>query len=248
MKKLTLLSLSFAALAASSQAAVIAQYDTFTVSSGATVSTDASSGTSWTTSSLIDQATGTGALGNGNQTTTNRQVRGTAGDRLSLSNAREADSGTPTGTIGESTWFTFSVTADASFAMDFTGQTASADTFADRSISSSNGANYNLYFSLDGGSNWTQVGGTQVGASTSGTTLTGPVQVVFDLSAIGQQTGTVDFLFDPVSTGAGNGTEAQRSIQFDNLVVNANIAAVPEPASTSLLGLAGMAMLLRRRR
>lgn len=226
-------------------AAIVAQYNSFTTASGATVSTDASAQTDWTTTVLTDNATGTGALGQGNQAGANRQTDdfgGGAGQAIGFSNNREGDSGTPTGSIGESTWLTFTVTAAGGKQLDFSGQTATADTYATTSIGGAS-ADWTLYYSLDSGTTWISLG-TQTGASsTSGdSTATG---VSWNLGAVGTQT-SVDFLIDPVSTSATNGNYNQRGVAMGNFALNAT--AVPEPSSAALLGLGGLALVFRRRK
>jgi len=45
----------------------------------------------------------------------------------------------------------------------------------------------------------------------------------------------------------GTGGGSQAAIQYDNLGVTGEVVAIPEPSSTALLGLGGLALILRRR-
>lgn len=240
------------ALATSGQAAVVASYtfDPNTVADDvASVTDDVSAQTDWSTSSLIDQATGIGALSASNQTGTNRTVTtGATANMLSLSSNREGDAQTPVlaGGDNESTWMSFTITPGAGINLDFSGNSATVDTYANQGgLGGTVSADWTLYFSTDGGTSWTSLGTNAGAATTGGNQNIGPVALSWDLSAIGSQTSAIDLIIDPVSTAATNGNVAQRGVSFDNLVVNADV--IPEPSS-SLLGLLGLSLALRRRR
>ncbi len=238
----------FLALGQSAHAAVIANYDFEPNNlSGTQADIDGSAQTDWTTSILFDNAIGTGAVGAPNQDPLNRDLfTGNTGNFLALSSNREGDTGVPTGTTGESTWFTFDVTPSTGTTFDFTGQTASIDTYAFNSLGSGTSAtDWTLYFSLDGGSSFSSLGtfaGATAGPS-AGTT--GPVALSWSLDSLGTQTGTVTFLLDPVSTAQTNGVVEQRATGFDNLLVEAEViptTSEPVPEPLTILG-AGTAVI-----
>jgi hypothetical protein len=249
-----LVTLSFGlALATSGHSAVIASYtfDPNTVAdSVASVTADTSAQTDWSTTSLMDQATGIGALSASNQTGTNRTVTiGATASMLSLSSNREGDAQTPilVGGNNESTWLSFTITPGAGVTLNFSENSATVDTYANHGagLGGTVSADWTLYFSTDGGSSWTSLG-TNAGAATNGASQNiGPVPLSWDLSPIGTQTSAVALIIDPVSTGSTNGNVAQRGVSFDNLVVNADV--IPEP-SAGLLALLGLNLALRRRR
>jgi hypothetical protein len=243
---LTLGSLVTLNLTSSAKAAIIASFDFDPDAiSGTQVDIDDSAQTNWTTSILLDNATGTGAVGQGNQTITNRDLTiGNTNNLILFSSNREGDSGTPTGTIGESTWLTFSVTPSANTSFDFTGENATIDTYALNTLGGVSSTDWILYFSLDGGTSYTSLGTFAGQSATASAGLTGPLQLSWSLDTIGVQTGTVDFLIDPVSTGGTNGAVSQRSTGFDNLLINATVTTsntqVPEPSS--ILALFGLGL------
>ncbi|WP_058556584.1 hypothetical protein [Thiohalocapsa sp. ML1] len=227
-----------AALSANpSQAAIVALYDFDPNNrSGTTVDLDGSAQTTWTTSLLLDNATGTGAVTAGNQELANRDLlTGSTGNYLAFSANRESDTGRPTGSIGKSTWLTFSITPSAGVALDFVGQVATLDTYAFNNLPANvSSADWTLYYSLDGGAAWTSLS-TFAGASANASAGTvGPTALSWLLTPLGLRSAAVDFLLDPVTTGAANGVTTQRSVGFDNLVVNANVTQVPVPAPLPL--------------
>lgn len=100
MNQHQIVTLSFGlALVTSGHSAIVASYtfDPNTVAdSVASLTADTSAQTDWSTTSLIDQATGIGALNASNQTATNRAVTtGATANRLSISSNREGDAQTP---------------------------------------------------------------------------------------------------------------------------------------------------------
>ncbi|MCP5532867.1 MAG: hypothetical protein H7A49_16875 [Akkermansiaceae bacterium] len=242
----TIITLAAATLPAS--ATVVARFNSFTHAADvAVISTDASAQTGWTTTALTDQATGLGALSATNQSSTNRKTNDFGSTpTIQFSSNRESDAGIPTGTIGESTWSTFTVSASSGNSLDFDGQVATADTFAEGTgLGGTVSADWTLYFSLDGGTSWTSLGaktGASIGGSGGESAATA---VSWDLTAIGTQT-SVSFLLDPVSTGSTNGNVSQRGVAVGNIEVNA-VVLVPEVGS-AFLGSLGLFGLLRRRR
>jgi hypothetical protein len=191
--------------------------------SGPILDTDGSAAAAWGTGDLTDMATGTGALGAGNQTGANRDLpSGLTGNYLRLSSNREGDAQTPLlgGGNDESTWTTFSVAPDSGGgSIDFTGGLAVVDTYASTTIGGNTATDWTLYYSIDGGTTWLSLG-TFPGAAT-GNGQSAPLSLGWDLSGIGNVTTPVGFILDPVSTGATNGTAAQRGTGFDNLILTA---------------------------
>jgi hypothetical protein len=245
-----LLAIVSLAAATGSQAAVVARFDTFThVADNPTLASDVSAQAGWTTSDLTDLATGIGALSASNQGGANRKINsfGTT-PTIQFSSNREGDGQTPLAAGGnnESTWITFTVSATGANTLDFTGQVATAETFAEGTgLGGSVSADWTLYFSLDGGSSWSALG-TETGASIGGSGGESSATAVgWALSGIGASQTTVDFILDATSTGSTNGNVSQRGVAVGNFEVNAVI--VPEPA-VSLLGAFGLLALLRRRR
>lgn len=230
---------------------IVANFNSFSFASGDTeLSTDSSAQTLWTTSSLMDQATGNGA-GGSNLNGNNRLITSIAStDVLLFSANREnaTDSSGPTATVGETTWMEFGITASAGNLLDFNGQEATVDTFASSGLGGNTDGIWFLYYSLDGGATFTNLGPQNGQGAGPNETNQGPTAVSWDLSAIGS-VDSVDFVFDVVSTDATNGTVSQRGIGFGNFVVNANISAVPEPG-TALFLLAGLGIgcVVRRNR
>ncbi|MCH7227120.1 beta strand repeat-containing protein [Haloferula sp. A504] len=192
--------------------------------SGTVVDVDGSSQTAWTTGDFVDEATGTGAIGASNQATANRdRTPGLNGTYLNFSCARESDAQTPVlaGGNNESTWTTFTVTPDAGGGeIDFTGGAAVVDTYANTDQGSNTAADWTLYYSTDGGTSWTSLG-TQTGQATAVNGTFGPLGLSWDLTPVGIRTAPVDFILDPVATGATNGITSQRGVGFDNLVITA---------------------------
>lgn len=174
----------------------------------------------WKTSNLVDNATGTGAMGKSNLDSFNSTLRAVSdGQYLALSSNREGDAGRPTGDIGESTWFTFSIDLMGEF--DFSGQEATVDTYAFSGLGGTTSTNWTLYYSVDGGSSFTSLGTKEGQTANANSGLVGPQTISWDLTPIAVQSGKIDFLLDPVSTGATNGVINQRSTGFDNLIVKA---------------------------
>jgi len=182
----------------------------------------------WTVSTLMDEATGSGALSNGNQTETNRNINssGATGNLLAFSANRESDGETPDAPGGnsESTWNRFRISADPDFEVNLTNGTALIETYASSSLGSTVSTEWTLYFSTDGGAQWASLG-TQSGASTLENN-SGPMLLSWDLSPIHLPTSSIEFILDPVSTGAINGTVGQRWTGFDNFTVIGEVAEV----------------------
>jgi len=84
----------------------------------------------------------------------------------------------------------------------------------------------------------------QIGNYTTGGGAGSWEPVSFDLSSHTGITGTTEFRIE-FFTGGNDGAHYN---DIDNIIINANIILVPEPSSTALLGLGGIALILRRRR
>lgn len=193
----------------------------------ASVDIDASAGAPWTTSDLLDQATGTGAISASNQAGGNREVlSGPTGNLLLFSCNRESDGQTPVtpGGNSESTWTTFSVTPESGGSIDFDGGSLTIDTFATTSLGAAS-ANWSLYYSTNGGTSWNLIAGFPGASSAAG--LSAAVPITWNLTSLGTVSGEIQFALDPVATSATNGVAVQRGIGFDNLVLTA--AAVNPP-------------------
>ncbi|MCP5548424.1 MAG: choice-of-anchor D domain-containing protein [Akkermansiaceae bacterium] len=209
---------------------IVARYDfdgSHVVDDVASVDIDASAGTPWTTSDLLDQATGTGALSASNQAGGNREVlTGPTGNLLLFSCNRESDAQTPVtpGGSDESTWTLFSVSPESGGSIDFDGGSLSIDTYATTSIGGAS-ANWSLYYSTNGGTTWSLIAGFPGASSTSG--LSAATPITWDLSSLGTVSSEIQFALDPVATSSTNGVATQRGVGFDNLVLTA--AAVNPP-------------------
>jgi hypothetical protein len=246
----------------SARAAVVASYTDFSGNGGSSiVSADSSLGTNWSTLYLFDQAAGTAALGQSVTGTFNRRASAAGPGSTSIpegsaslfvSNNRE----NPGNGGAFDTWFDFHISPDPGFQLDFTGQVATLDTYAFSTVTTGSGGNWELL--ADIGSGHSTVGGIQTGAtaSTLGTVIHQAVS--FDLSSLGVVSDIVYFRLNPIATGGTNGVTTQRSIGFDNLIINAavsdttvsdpNVSAVPEPGSFAIFGLSVFGLLFRRRR
>ncbi|MBK1825961.1 beta strand repeat-containing protein [Haloferula rosea] len=194
------------------------------------VDADSSLGSPWITSGLIDQATGTGALAGSNQGPDNRGIyTGSTGNYLGFSANRESDGQTPilAGGNSESTWVRFSVAPEAGTGLiDFSGGTASFDAYTFNILGGTVSVDWTLYYSMDGGSSWTALT-TQAGTASAGGTATVPLS--WDLTSIGSRTTAVDFALDPVSTGSTNGSDGQRHVGVDNLIITAGSVGMVAP-------------------
>ncbi|MGJ8673192.1 PEP-CTERM sorting domain-containing protein [Rubritalea sp.] len=71
------------------------------------------------------------------------------------------------------------------------------------------------------------------------TTADGPFDL--DLTGFASDVESIEFRINMDVFNSGN-------MQIDNVIVNGDVVAVPEPSSASLLGLGGLALILRRRK
>ena len=124
-KAITLAAFASATLALSiapANAVIVAE---FNFESGNVNDSDSSASTNWHTTTLTDQAQ--------SQTAADRAIFTQTGDKyLAYDFNAMGDTETPAAPGGATatTWHTFSIAADANFAMDYTGQTATLDTHA----------------------------------------------------------------------------------------------------------------------
>lgn len=224
MTKKQLLSLGFsvAAMTATSQAAVIADWDYSNVT-GLVADADIAPSTS-----LIGSADNAVASGITSSDLTSggslryENANGTAGE-LNLKNFH-ITSGDGRGS------FSFTLTADAGKTIDISSLTMST-------YRNGSGAPSQLqwFVTVDGGLEQ-EYGTEQVGQTGGFDTDT------FSEAITGASSVKFEFRLDN-ATGNGN-------IHFNDIQVNGDIitAAVPEPSSTALLGLGGLALILRRRK
>lgn len=213
-------------------AIVVARYDfdaPYVTEGAVSIDIDSSLSTPWSTSDLLDQATGTGALSAGNRDGANRSLSsGPTGSLVLFSCNRESDAQTPLAAGGndESTWTTASISPAPGGTIDYTGGALTIDTFATTSLGGAS-ADWSAYYSIDGGSSWTLLD-TFVGASSSGG-LSEATPLSWDLSALGVQAGEIVFALDPVTTSGSNGNVFQRGIGFDNFEITATALGTATP-------------------
>lgn len=152
------------------------------------------------------------------------------------------------------TYVSFNVAAQGGATLDFSSLSVLTGIFATLGNTTAN--DYTLSYSTDG-TNFT-TGATILAGTNSGeaATVSGggtdTATISFDLSgitALQGVTGTASFRLDPVASSgsAENGTSSQRAGFIDDVIVNADVTVVPEPATT-LLGALGLLAMLRRRR
>lgn len=150
------------------------------------------------------------------------------------------------------TYFTFNVTIAAGYNLT----SFDALTGVESTIGGTTAYDYTLSYSLDG-SSFTGVGtvisGINAGeAATLSISGTDTGAISYDLSGVSALqgvSGQIYFRLDPAVSASGsstNGVMSQRAGWVDDVVVNGTV--VPEPSSAALLGLGGLALILRRRK
>ncbi|MBK1854773.1 PEP-CTERM sorting domain-containing protein [Verrucomicrobiaceae bacterium 5K15] len=143
-----------------------------------------------------------------------------------------AGSSGTTGSAGDGTadnWIQFSLTAGAGYEMTVT----EIDLSAWRNGSGA-AEDFTWGYSTDGGTSWTQFGSTY-------TETNGGDSVFRDTNYTDNVTAS-DLLIRFAPTG-GSG-----NIHIDGISVTGEVNAIPEPSSAALLGLSGLALILRRRK
>jgi hypothetical protein len=154
------------------------------------------------------------------------------------------------GTLNVNEYFSFSVTIAAGYQLDLSSLTftlgASTNTAPDGSYTT----NAFVRSSLDLSTNLPIANNTAVipAGSSAGGSFPNAQPVTVDLSSLQGLTGSITFrlYFTDAMTGTGQSYDA--STRFDNLILNGDVTAVPEPASATWLALAGLPFIARRRR
>ena len=149
--------------------------------------------------------------------------------------------GNPTGD-----YYGFTVTASAGNTLDLTsiafdwgsgnndGSTLSGGTFG-----------YRVFASVDGGA-FTSVGSDSVTTDVASGAWVDHTSANIDLTGLAATVdgGNVEFRIQPITSSASPGVMNA----FQQFNINGDVVAIPEPSSTALLGLGGLALMLRRRR
>ena len=167
----------------------------------------------------------------------------TAGDELSIHGGQTAGSAlgptiytdTDEERIASENWVTFSIAVSAAQEIDLTSLTFNYDAILPAQFS------FGVYTSKTGFTEGDHLLGLLTNTASSYSTP-------LDLSGIGSLQNltdeTVEFRF-LLGDDSGSNT---RIYALDNIVLNGDVTAVPEPSTTALLGLGGLALILRRRK
>ena len=228
--KITLL----AALVAGSQAqaVVIAQYDMadLAIVSGQMSSTsDVAGNADVTAGGFVENLTGGTAQGEFG-TTGSLVPAGTNGFGARSLNSDPSDP-----------WWEFTITPMGGATLALT--TMTLDAGFNTTLSNSDW-DYNVSWDVDGHASVLGVFDGPAGSMTSATS-TG---LSIDLSALAAQNSAFTIRVTPDRVSGTNGALSQRAGWIDNVTLNADVTPLPEPSSTMLLGLGGLALMLRRRR
>ncbi|MGJ8655205.1 MAG: PEP-CTERM sorting domain-containing protein [Akkermansiaceae bacterium] len=243
---LTIITAALCASAISSQAALIAEYDfnhsptaTVTVLSGSLASSSlfaATDNDANVTASNISVGSGLTGLTYVSNTEDYFQIAEGNG----MSDGVHADGGDITTDMNAAyaagDYIEFLVTAGAGFTLDLTTLTFD---FA-RAERGTN--DYAVLTSVDGFSAYAAL--VDQAAPEGLPSVAGAAQSV-DLSAAAYQ-GLSDITFRVIFDDRQNDTGGASASVIDNIIVNGTV--VPEPSSTALLGLGGLALILRRRK
>lgn len=222
---------ALATTATVSQAAVIAQYDMTTLNISGTESTspDVASSTALTAGDFTENLTGGTAQGEfGIQNTS------LIPDGVNGLSARSMNGG------AVNPWWEFTITPNAGTTIDLT--TMTLDAGIGLTLSNSNW-DYDVSWSVD--SYGTTIG-TFDGPSGTNTTVVS-TGLSIDLSSLPTQSSAFTIRVSPNRVSGTNGAASQRAGWVDNVTLNADVTAIPEP-STALLGGLGLMLLLRKRR
>jgi len=136
-------------------------------------------------------------------------------------------------------YLSFSVTPGANYALDFTSLT-----FQMRSNNLNNGAeHYAVFSSIGGFSSTSNTVNDAIAIGSISTAGTYELKTI-NLSSLTGITSATEFRIYMY------GADAPYSgfTGFDNITLNGELLPVPEPSSTALLGLGGLALLMRRRK
>lgn len=228
--------------ASSAQAAVLAVYE---LTGGSEITTDADGGDLITFSAL-----------NFNSFTQSDVTNAGAQDFIQVDGTQDAGASNTLNTslgqaVAADSYFSFIVTNNS-------GLDLQLDAFSvDTSYTNSFRAGYGLYSSADG---FDSITGDRIASGTStpiGTANQAPFTRTTNLLTLGGAGANVsssDFLIadgDSLTfflVGTQNSGGATRLWGFDNISVSGTTIPVPEPSSTALLGLGGLALILRRRK
>ena len=134
------------------------------------------------------------------------------------------------GTLLDDDYYSFSITPGASAELDFT-----QFTFDIYKVSGGASVTGRLYSSIDAFT--AELGNGTISALTTWETKT------IDLSGLAPVTAATEFRLY-LETG---GTFGPNGVKLDNLTLDGDVTVVPEPSTTALLGLGGLALILRRR-
>lgn len=252
MKKHLLVSILAATPAVN--AAIIAQYDLATINND----TDESA-TTFTSPSIDSNADSSASVLTSPSTHNGGQPNPEFGDALNNSGNQaigwSARGNNPSQnfaiTLPIDTFVSFDVTLSSAYDLD----TLTLDTGVFTTLNNRTGYDYTASYSLDG-TTFTPISTITAGNNVGDAALitangTDVKNISFDLSGIAPLqgfSGQAFFQIDPVNTTGGNqnGVQSQRAGFVDNVTLNGT--AVPEPSSTALLGLGGLALILRRRK
>ncbi len=228
--KLTLL--TALAIASQAQATVIARYDMTDLAiiiSRASATSDVAGNSDVTAGSLTENLTG-GTADAEFGTTGSLVPAGVNGfSARSLNNNPS------------SPYWTFTMTPTGGVSVDLT--TMTLDAGIGLTLNNSDW-DYDVTWSVD---NYATILGTFDGPSGSNTTVTSNGLSV-DLSSLASQTSAFLIRITPNRVSGTNGALGQRAGWIDNVILNADVTSIPEPSSSALLGLGGIALILRRRK
>ena len=206
-------------------AAIIAEYN---FNSSNLLSSDSESNT--TAGSI---SSGAGILG-GTDLSTNRGNGGTAAIYIKYSDLYPQNSGVKTlaDAITDELYYSFTVTPDAGQSIDFTTFTAYIDKNGGGAI-----FGYYLLSSIDGFTTSDVIDSDEG----HGTNIR---NINLDVSSLTGVTTATEFR---LYIRTDNFTNGSNDFDFDDVVLNGTVTAIPEPSALALFGLGGL-MLLRRRR
>ncbi|MGJ8657748.1 MAG: PEP-CTERM sorting domain-containing protein [Akkermansiaceae bacterium] len=233
--------------AGSAQAAVLVTYE---LTGGSAIGTDANGADSITFSNLVfngfDQSDVTSDTVPGDQDLI--QVLGS--EDVGGSNDLNTNLGQA---VAANSYFSFTVANNSGLALQL-------DSFSvDTAYTNSYRAGYGLFSSADG---FDSIGADLIASrATTPTTFNSFTEVsttqqtdLLTLAGAGANVASTDFLLADGEAltfflvGTQNSSSVTRAWEFDNISISGTTIPVPEPSSTALLGLGGLALILRRRK